>query len=408
MMLDTILVALVFVVGAVLLSKRVRDNRKWRATVTPLASIIGSGFLVIVPLLGNAVGGYAPLAMLVVVILAYLIGAAIRFNIRVAEPLLASAGAEASTLSRLEYVSGIVLGFAYVISVTFYLRLLASFALRGLDFESDLAGKLITTAILVFIGGAGWLRGLDFLERLEEYSVSIKLAIIASLLVGWGIHDASKIGDLGIAATLPAGLDPLYVIRLLAGVLIVVQGFETSRYLGAEYDNELRVLTMRRAQIISALIYVVFVTLALPSFGLLSDVVDETAIIDLSGSVAAVLPAMLVIAAIMSQLSAAVADTVGSGGLFAQGIGKRFGLSAKAGYVLVASVGVVLVWATNIFEIISLASRAFATYYALQCLVALAAALRCAPGGRRTAQIWVFGLLAALLFAAAVLAIPAG
>ncbi len=407
-MLDTILVALALLVGALLLSKRLRDNRRWRATVTPLASIIGSGFLVIVPLLGNAVGGYAPLAMLAVVSLAYLIGAAIRFNIRVAEPLLALPGAKVSTLSRLDNVAGIVLGFAYVISVTFYLRLLASFALRGVDLESELAAKLITTAILVFIGGAGWLRGLGFLERLEEYSVSIKLAIIASLLVGWGIHDISNIGDLDIAATLPADLDPFYVTRLLAGVLIVVQGFETSRYLGAEYDAELRVLTMRRAQIISALIYVVFVTLALPSFGLLSDVIDETAIIDLSGSVAAVLPAMLVIAAVMSQLSAAVADTVGSGGLFAQGVGERFDLPAKAGYVLVASVGVVLVWTTNVFEIISLASRAFATYYALQCLVAMAAALRGAPCGRRTAQVCGFGLLALILVAAAVLAIPAG
>ncbi len=407
-MLDTIIVGLALIVGALLLSKRVRDNRAWRATVTPLASIIGSGFLVIVPLLGTAVGVYAPLAMLAVVALAYLIGVAIRFNIRFAEPLLADTESGGSMLSRLEYVAGIVLGFAYVISVTFYLRLLASFALRGLDLESALAAKLMTTAILVCIGGAGWLRGLDFLERLEEYSVSIKLAIIASLLVGWGIHDVSQIGDLDIAASVPADLDALYVTRLLAGVLIVVQGFETSRYLGAEYDAELRVVTMRRAQIVSALIYVVFVTLALPSFGLLSDVIDETAIIDLSGSVASVLPAMLVVAAVMSQLSAAVADTVGSGGLFAQGVGKRFGLPAKAGYVLVASVGVVLVWTTDVFEIISLASRAFATYYALQCWVAVATAWRGPPGGQRTVRVWGFGLLAVLLVAAAVVAIPAG
>ena len=60
----------------------------WRATVTPLASIIGSGFLVSAPLLAREFGGYAAPAMALLIVLAALIGWAIRYNIRVVEPLL--------------------------------------------------------------------------------------------------------------------------------------------------------------------------------------------------------------------------------------------------------------------------------------------------------------------------------
>ena len=56
------------------------------ATATPLASIFGSGFLVIVPILNGAVGPYAWLAMACVCGLAYAMGSVIRFNIRTAEP----------------------------------------------------------------------------------------------------------------------------------------------------------------------------------------------------------------------------------------------------------------------------------------------------------------------------------
>ena len=66
------------------------ENMKklFSATATPLASIFGSGFLVIVPILNGAVGPYAWLAMACVCGLAYAMGSVIRFNIRNAEPLM--------------------------------------------------------------------------------------------------------------------------------------------------------------------------------------------------------------------------------------------------------------------------------------------------------------------------------
>ncbi|MEZ4368046.1 MAG: hypothetical protein R2939_17460 [Kofleriaceae bacterium] len=406
MWLDATIVALALGTALVLLSRRIRDDRAWRATVTPLASIIGSGFLVVVPLLGHTVGRYAPLAMAGVVVFAYAIGAALRFNIAHAEPLLASDDAP-PTLRRLEQVGSVALALAYFVSVAFYLRLLAAFAFEGAGHPSVVAERITTTVILAAIGAVGWWRGLDALERLEEYSVSIKLAIIAALLVGWGLHDAT--GPILDGADTPAEVASAWqTFRVLAGVLIVVQGFETSRYLGDTYDGATRVRTMRWAQLASGAIYVAFVALTVPSLAALPDAVDETAIITLSRRVATVLPPMLVVAALMSQLSAAVADTVGAGGLLRQAIGRRLGAPAKAGYPLVAAIGIALVWAVDIFEIVAVASRLFAGYYAVQCVVAALVAARGTGGAGRWARVAALAALAAVLALAAAVAVPAG
>lgn len=192
-----------------------------------------------------------------------------------------------------------------------------------------------------------------------------------ALLLGLAWFDVDWVLGGGRAmATRPID-DWVHAARMLAGILLVVQGFETSRYLGAAYDAETRIRTMRRAQIISGIIYIVFVALASPLLATFHGSRDETAIITMSAQVAAVLPAMLVVAAVMSQFSAAVADTAGGGGLFSEFSRRR--VSLQRSYLLVIVAAIVVVWSANIFEIIVLASRAFAFYYFLQCLVGLAA-----------------------------------
>lgn len=399
-MLEAVLLGLTVISIAVLLRPRVRDNPFWRAMVTPLASIIGSGFLVVVPLLGHIVAAWAPVAMAGVVALAYLVGHAIRFNIEHLEPRLEAD--EGRLLRRLEVLSDVALALSYFVSVTFYLRLLSAFALRGLGVDDEMLAKIITTVIIVTISTIGWWRGLAALERLEEYSVSVKLSIIAALLVGWAVHDVGVAGS----ASLPgsgAPLEPLELVRTLAGVLIVVQGFETSRYLGEHYEAALRVRSMRAAQLVSGAIYIVFVALCVPTLVYLPSQVDETAIIGLSGKISTILPPMLVIAALMSQLSAAVADTVGAGGLLSQGNNRPL-MGPGRGYLTVGLVSVVLTWAADVFEIIALASRAFAFYYAVQALLAGVCAHRM---GRRAQTAWFLGLMT-LLLVVAVIAIPAG
>ncbi len=367
--------------AAWLFSPQVRRSARWQATVTPLASIIGSGFLVAAPLVAVIVGNAAPVAMIAIVLFAYGIGGIIRFNIRHVEPLVVNHVIPPRSIWLVEKVSGLALSAAYIVSVTFYVRLLASFLLYGTSQDVGAYAKLLTTSILVFIGFTGFTRGLHALERLEAFSVTVKLAIIAAVLLGLGMFDLGSGGEV-FANTIPIkDHDPFHQVRLLAGLLLIVQGFETSRYLGEGYDVETRISSMRQAQFVSGVIYVVFVLLALPLLAHLKGTdPDETAIIELTRQVSPVLPAMLVIAAVMSQFSAAVADTVGGGGLMAENTEQK--LDVRRSYLVITAAAIALVWFAEIFEIISIASRAFAFYYLLQGINAWLAAGECTSGWR--------------------------
>jgi len=151
-------------------------------------------------------------------------------------------------------------------------------------------------------------------------------------------------------------------------MLIIIQGFETSRYLGYAHDANTRIKTMRYAQWISGGIYLLFVTLVMVVFNGVEQV-SETSVIDLCKIVAPVLSVILVIAAVMSQFSAAVADTIGSGGLISEASQKK--ITERSSYLLIALGVLLLTWFANIYQIITIASKAFAVYYALEILIAI-------------------------------------
>lgn len=81
MIVNACILAVVLVAGSILLLPRVANARRWRAATTPLASIIGSGFLVLGPILDASYGAWAPAVMALLCLVAYLFGSAIRFNI---------------------------------------------------------------------------------------------------------------------------------------------------------------------------------------------------------------------------------------------------------------------------------------------------------------------------------------
>lgn len=391
---------------ALLFRPHLFTSDKWRATVTPLASIIGSGFLVVAPLLHHIVNGYAAVAMLVVVALSYAIGYVLRYNIRHVEPILDSRGGH-RTLFFTEQVANLALAVAYLISVAFYLRLMASFLLQAIGVEDDFSANVITTAFLLFILSAGIMRGLAGLERLEEFAVNIKLSIIVSLLIGLLVYDFEWIREGAEGLMFEKPHDVWQTLRLLGGILLIVQGFETSRYIGDEYDADTRILTMRWAQLLAGLIYIVFVSLALPALIGFDRQPSETAIIALSERVAVVLPFMLILAAVMSQFSASVADTVGAGGLMEEATRQK--IKTRVGYAIVSLIAILLVWSIDIFHIIALASRAFAFYYALQCASAVLATLKSdADVPYRVLRISGFVLLGLLMLAVTLFALPAG
>ena len=371
-MLNIILLVIAATVLLFMFQPRLTKSESWQATLTPLSSIIGSGFLIIAPLLASVVGVYSPLAVTAIVVLAYAIGGVIRFNITHAEPLLHDRETH-PVLYKIDLFANTALSVAYVTAVAFYLSLLSSFLLTYLGFE-DSPGleRTLTTIIIIFIATTGFLRGLGGLEKLEAYSMSVQLSIVAALLVGIIVYDYNF-----LQSGRPLDFDVqdrnwITKACILCGILLVVQGFETSRFLGEKYSADIRVRSMRRAQLISGALYVVSVIALMPIVQHLDLANIQIAeIVSATGLAATALPLMLIVAAIMSQFSAAVADTVGAGCLASESSSGK--LSTNRGYLLVSLFAILLIWTADLLEIISFASRAFALYYLLQCVVAVIA-----------------------------------
>lgn len=338
------------------------------ATSTPLASIFGSGFLVIVPILAGAVGAYSVVVMAGVCALAYAVGSVIRYNIKHAEPILADKPSEV-TLS-FERASDIALVVAYVISVCLYLHILSSFVLGSFHLDTELNENLMTTGVIVVIMVIGLTKGLGALGVLEKLALYITLLLIVLLILWFANYDwAAWRSASGITLFKATPHTPWEILTIIAGTLIVVQGFETTRYLGEEFEADVRVGASRWSQIISTCIYIIFIAVAMPIVHTLNGHYNDNSLIKLAGVASSLLIAPLVLAAALSQFSAAVADTLAATGNMEEITHKQ--MKAKWGTVLVGSGAIVLAWEASTLEIVSIASRAFAFYYMLQCLVAI-------------------------------------
>jgi hypothetical protein len=392
-LLDIAIIATVVLAVLALANRRLYRRATWRAMTTPLASIIGSGFLVLGPILDKAYGVYAPAAMAALCIGSYLYGYAIRYNIQVLDGHPARRPALAN---RLETAASWSLGFAYIISVTYYLNLFGAFAMSLTTGAHDESARLVTSAAFGAIVVVGWRRGFRMLERLEYVTVAAKLAIIAGFLVALAIYFSGTLAA-GRVVLNPPELTGWAAWTLGFGLIVTVQGFETSRYLGDDYGAETRMRSMRWAQWLSSAIYMVYIVLLAYGFQASDIKLTETSIIDMMRQVAPLLPVLLVAAALAAQLSAAVADTSGSGGLFAELTQGR--VTPRMGYLALGVIGLTLTWAANVFEIISMASRAFALYYALQAAIAAVTARNNGEPAWKWSLFVALGLLGAAIVA---------
>ena len=318
------------------------------------------------PLLASIVGTAAPIAVTAIVFVAYSLGYVIRYNIRHIESSKTSKRVR-KLYREPEYLANVVLVLAYVIAVAFYLSLLSDFLLNYLGIDNLYLERLLTTVIIMVIAVVGYFRGLAGLERLESISMTIQLSVVVSLLVALTVFTLDYEAVIEFVRTEHSTVTQ---IQMLAGVLLIVQGFETSRFLGDTYSKSIRVRSMRIAQLISGALYIATVILLMPALSG-SDLrqIELSAIIAVMAPVAVVLPALLMLAALMSQFSAAVADTSGGGGLLQEN--SRGRLSVKLGYVAVCAAAVSLIWLVDLLHIVALASRAFAGYYLIQTVLAL-------------------------------------
>lgn len=388
---NVILIVASLACAGVMFAPRLLRAPLWRATVTPLASIIGSGFLVVGPILAHTVGNLAWLAMLFLCAAAFLFASAIQHNIVRIEPQLAKN--PAPVVKRIEDLSSLALSLAYFVSIAYYLNLFAAFGLRLADIRDPQWVRIAATIVIASVGLIGVGGGLRALEKLEIGAVGLKLSVIGGLFVTLLFADGTALAGGNLVLDAPSHAQGFDEFRVLLGLIILVQGFETSRYLGEEYDAATRIRTMRWAQWIATGIYLVFIVLITPYFtGKLQSQSGETAIIDMLRPVGSALAPMIILIALASQLSAAVADTNGAGGLLAETSGR---ITPNLGHLVAALAAIAITWSANIYEIITYASRAFVAYYGLQSLQALISAWR--HGRRWHAAVFGLGVVLAAI-----------
>ncbi len=361
-----------------------------RATVTPLASIFGSGFLIIVPVLERALGGAALIGVSAVCVLAWLVGSAIRHNVLVVEEMHED-GSIDDTTRRLETLSDAVIVVAYVISVALYLRIMAQYVVSYVAEPSAIAERALTTGTVTLIAVVGLARGFRALSTMERITLGVVMALTAML--GTTLL-ANDVGSISVPAATSQSL--VKTVLLLGGVLITVQGFETVRYLADRYDRPTRVQASRASQLISTSVYISLVAVATPLMAIASGKAPDSDLLDLVNRAVPALALPLVIGAVLSQFSAAVADTVAAHGnlrTLSPAVGH------KIPYIATAIAVTALSWSIDLFMLVVVASRAFAAYYCLQSLVAMR------TSGNQAKRIG-FALLAGVLLGITLFATP--
>lgn len=145
-----------------------KQSGRWgviTATVTPLASILGSGLLIIVPVLEMTLGAFAIVGAVAICAVAWLTGTAIRHNVVVVEPR-ASTGTLDTHTARLGQLADAVI--------------------------------VIACGAVALIVAIGALRGFNGLDRLDRVSLSVVLLLTVLLGIVLLAHDLTTIASGGV------------------------------------------------------------------------------------------------------------------------------------------------------------------------------------------------------------------
>ena len=361
------IVAVVTLVGLArfLYRPKVQRSTTYKATVVPLAEIMDVGFIVFSPIIILLFGYEAPWAMLGLCLLAILTGFAISYNVKNYEPLVG----KPDPLHRWNSFALWALLAASVVNVAYYAQLLMTLVWLPLG---DLYSPGVVTAtaavLLAILTIYGFAKGLMALNDLGNKSTAFNLSAIVAVLVAFATFNVQQLigGDFNWPHLDPAA--DAEAFRKLFGLFVLVQGFESSRYIGAYFSADTRVKTMRAAQYISSAVYVLFVAFSMILFARVEPPSDVTAIFEVSEQVSVFLPFLIMAAAIGSQLSAIVTDTETRTEMLGRLVGDR--LPRQWTFPLFLVPAIVVVVLTDVTAVVALASRVFAAYYLLQALIA--------------------------------------
>ncbi len=355
------------VLGRVLYSSRVQQSERYQALVVPLANIMDVGFIVLSPAIVLLAGYWSPVFLAGICLLAIATGFAIAYNIRHYEPLIGTG----DRINRIGRVARLSLVVASVTNIAYYTLLLTALILWPLGIYSDanmaIGGTIILGALLV----VGLLGGMERLNTLGDRTTAFNLSAVIAVVTAFIVYNLQE----AVAGTLhfPPVDTTLEVqdVRKIIGLFALVQGFEASRYIGARFAADVRISTMRLAQVIASVVFVIFIASALILFVEVKTDFSQKAIFVVSDEMGRFMPWLILLAAIGSQTSAIVNAATSRSDMLV-----TYKVPRKATFLILLVPAIAVFLLTDINQAVALASRVFAVYFVLQALIALLLARR--------------------------------
>lgn len=229
----------------------------------------------------------------------------------------------------------------------------------------------------MILGVVGYFLGLAKLNELGGRTTAFNLAAVSAIVVGFLAY------NIVVAVqgnwSFPDYNPPMTTqgFRQILGFFALVQGFEASRYLTAQYSAELRIQTMRTAQVIATVAAVLFPASALILFAEVRPQPDPAAVVQIAQVASPVLPWLVVLLAIGSEASATINALASRSDVMVLVSDRR--IARRYTFPLLAAGSILIVLVTNVLSAVAAASRVFATFYVVQLVAGLE---RLAPGLR--------------------------
>lgn len=356
----------ILILAYVLYRPRVQQGKNYQATVVPLANIMDVGFILFAPAIVLLAGFRAPFFMLGICLVAIAAGFAISYNIRHYEPVAGQGGGPDLIEEGAEWA---LLG-ASVVNIAYYTIVLMALVLLPFDANSPGLRSALGVGLLAAVMIVGVSGGMNWLNRQGDRTTAFNLAAVVGIVVAFLVYNVQELlggrWDLGGATTM--GTEEF---RKMIGLFAIVQGFEASRYIGVRFGAQRRITTMRVAQTISTVVFVVFVISLLVMFLPPVGQADGTAIFVVSEEVGEFLPWLLLLAAIGSQTSAIIGATSSRSDMLVDRKVPR-----KLSFPTILIPAILMVVFADLNVAVNLASRVFAAYFTIQASLAILLAHR--------------------------------
>ena len=350
-----------FALAWALYRPKVQKSKRYQAMVVPLSNIMDVGFIVMAPAVVLLAGYSAPLVMLGICLVAIGAGFAIAYNIRHYEPL-------EGTDDRVNLVGQTArwaLTLASVINIAYYTLLLITLLLWPIDAYNETNLAIVGTVLLgglIIVGFAG---KMDALNRLGDKTTAFNISAVVAVVVAFIVYNIQE--ALGGRWDLPPTDSSITgeEFRKIIGLFAIVQGFEAARYIGGRFGGELRIKTMRLAQVISTVVFVALLASVLILFVQVDTDFTGTAIFVVSEAVGDFMPWLILLAAIGSQTSAIIGATMSRSDMLVDHKVPR-----RWTFIILLLPAIAVFLLVDITQAVALASRVFAAYFVLQAVIA--------------------------------------